>query len=699
MRFLNKLLLLSLFLLILVSYGYPQEHLLWNFEGTEGLRWNYSQFSSNAGSHGAGNPNSVVNPAPDAVNSSDSCASVKAEVTGSGNGILMYIDYKGGAIDVSVRKMLHIKMKCDQAYAWRVKLTDRNGERSVLTYADYTEVGSWQDLVFNFKGNFETSDGGYFDSTGVYQIEMSAGSPFDLNADVFLDDIRFNADPEPYGKVMTHDLWNFEGIEGLRWNYSQFSSNAGSHGAGNPNSVVNPAPDAVNSSDSCASIKAEVSGSGNGILMYIAYKGGAIDVSELKMLHIKMRCDSAHTWRTKLTDRNGQRSALTYSDYTQVNSWQDLVFNFKGQFVTTDGTPLDSTGVYQIEVSAGEPFDLNTDVFLDEIRFNNDPNPYGGVVPVEPTTPTLAVQESVQSGDDYLVTWTGSINHTRYLLEEDTTDLFASAEPFYLDAGTTSMVFNKVVENDQTFYYRVRAENETTDLLSDWSNVGSTTITTDTTTEAKEHIAYDFEGINNTVQWQLVDFTSVPGATDDWKAFPYSIENPQKVGINTSDSCGHFTAEVESGPQQITIWLTMPDDWVDVTDMPYLHIKMRCEKGAQWKVQLYDGANRTSYVVTEYTNIGQWQDLVFDFEHADLLGADLGTVRHLKFRYEGEMPFYADSLLFDDVKFSSSPVPEGEVPGPTVPELTAPYAALSNAEYSLNWTAAENHTGYVLQEA
>lgn len=694
----------TVFLVIIFSFLFISQHcfadenMLWDFEGVEALKWTYFQFSSNAGVHGSGNPNSVANPGQDAVNESDSCASIKAEVTSSSNGMIWYIDYKGGAIDVSQMKRLHVKMLCSEAYTWRAKLRDANGRLTLLTYADYKNVNEWQDLVFDFTDQFVNTDGEFVDSTKIYQIEFSAGDPFDITADVYFDEVRFNDDPVPYGYFEEHMIWDFDGMEGLKWTYNQMTSNAGVHGSGNPNAVVNPDPDQINLSDSCASIHTEVTGGGNGMIMYIDYKGGAIDVSNMKLFHIKMYSEHSHVWRAKLTGRGGNRTVLTYCEYTDVNNWQDLVFDFRNQFKTGTGDLVDSTGIYQIEFSAGEPFDLVADVYLDEVRFNTDPNPYQGSGVEIPLTPLLTLPESSASGETYIVNWTASANHTHYYLEEDTHDDFSTAIALTISADSTAREFMHEVDGIVTYYYRVRAENSDNGTMSAWSNIGLIDIGTDTS-DVNEFMVYDFEGINETVQWQLVDFESVPGVFGGWKAFPKSVANTDNLGINSSDSCGYLKARVENAPQQITIWLNMPGEYLDVRDMPYLHIMMKCDKQCQWKAQLYDGTYKTDYFVTSYSRPGTWQDLVFDYKNIDLQNLDLAKARHIKLRYEGATPFYSDSLYLDQVRFSSDPVPKGELPGPTISEITAPYAALSGDNYLVEWTASENHTIYVLQEA
>ena len=217
--------------------------------------------------------------------------------------------------------------------------------------------------------------------------------------------------------------------------------------------------------------------------------------------------------------------------------------------------------------------------------------------------------------------------------------------------------------------------------------------------KVEEKIICDFEGINETVQWQMVDFESIPGTYGGWKTYPRSAVNFYKTNVNESDSCAYFEARVENAAQQITIWLTMPGDYLDVTSMPYVHIMMRCENSATWKMQLYDGTYKTAYVFSDYNRVGEWQDLVFDFESANLQNMDLQKTRHIKFRYEGIMPFNADSLYLDQVLFSNNPVPAGELPTPDTPVLYGPEYALSGTNINLSWNESHNHTAYLLEES
>ena len=87
-----------------------------------------------------------------------------------------------------------------------------------------------------------------------------------------------------------------------------------------------------------------------------------------------------------------------------------------------------------------------------------------------------AAAVSVNSGNDFELTWTAPEGNTSFQFQESQDPTFASATSTATlsNFSTLSRSFNKTVVSSMTFYFRIRSVNASGE--SPWSNVVAVTV-------------------------------------------------------------------------------------------------------------------------------------------------------------------------------------------------------------------------------
>lgn len=92
----------------------------------------------------------------------------------------------------------------------------------------------------------------------------------------------------------------------------------------------------------------------------------------------------------------------------------------------------------------------------------------------EPTSPLRAPVLSgpgvAVSGEPFTLTWTPSMEHSRYILQESPSNTFAAPSEIPVTAAATTYTLTRSAASPTDIYYRIAAENTTENTISDWSN-------------------------------------------------------------------------------------------------------------------------------------------------------------------------------------------------------------------------------------
>lgn len=136
------------------------------------------------------------------------------------------------------------------------------------------------------------------------------------------------------------------------------------------------------------------------------------------------------------------------------------------------------------------------------------------------------------------------------------------------------------------------------------------------------------------------------------------VDNPLVAGINTSTKVVKFTRRTTGADTEPWggFWCNAIDPDPDVTVNKYVHVKILKNRTTQQKFKLETGTagNLEINSVNNYTTVGQWQDMVFDFS------SKTGTYATVAFMPDWQDPLVegADEIIyFDDIIINSDPNP------------------------------------------
>lgn len=137
------------------------------------------------------------------------------------------------------------------------------------------------------------------------------------------------------------------------------------------------------------------------------------------------------------------------------------------------------------------------------------------------------------------------------------------------------------------------------------------------------------------------------------------VNNPLVAGINTSSKVVKFTRRTTGADTEPWggFWCNTINPNPDVTVNKYIHVKILKDRNSQQKFKLENGAagNLEIFGMNAYTDVGQWQDIVFDFS------AKTGTYNTVAFMPDWLDPLAegADQIIyFDDIVINSNPFPQ-----------------------------------------
>ena len=136
------------------------------------------------------------------------------------------------------------------------------------------------------------------------------------------------------------------------------------------------------------------------------------------------------------------------------------------------------------------------------------------------------------------------------------------------------------------------------------------------------------------------------------------VDNPNPSGINTSSKVVKFTRRT-SGADAASyagFYSNVVDPDPDFTEKKYIHVKVLKQNtsGVRFKIEGGVAGTVEKLSTNSYTQIGQWEDMVFDFSEKTGVYATLG----LQPDYENPLVASGDrTIYFDDIVLNNIPTP------------------------------------------
>jgi len=137
------------------------------------------------------------------------------------------------------------------------------------------------------------------------------------------------------------------------------------------------------------------------------------------------------------------------------------------------------------------------------------------------------------------------------------------------------------------------------------------------------------------------------------------VANPNPSGINTSSKVVMFTRRTGGANAMpwAGFWSTIVDPDPDFTTDKYLHVKVLKTKTSPLHFKIEGGVDGNLEIanMNAYTDVGEWQDIVFDFS------SKTGTYPVVAFMPDFEDPLIDTgdiTIYFDDIKVNNSAVAE-----------------------------------------
>ncbi|AZQ42845.1 T9SS type A sorting domain-containing protein [Nonlabens ponticola] len=343
----KKILLLSLCAISYLGYGQCNEPLITDFECGE---------PSNPIT---GALVTVANPFPGGINTSENVGEYTDDGTqGFDNFSIEY----GEPIDLSTNSVLTLKLYSPTSVQILAKLEGGGGPE---IFSDFSQVNEWQEFSFDFSA---FADGGNTRVVVFVNPAVSSGTTTDI---YYVDDIGFEEPEEEAvpceGPVIT-----------------DFECSAPSQPiTGAIVTVENPFQEGINTSENVGRYTDDGT---NGFDALVVDYGTEIDLSTNPIFSVKLYSTSSVQILAKLEGGTAQE---IYSDFSEVNQWQEFTFDFSDSqgngntrlalFVNpavTDGT---TTDVYFLDDLSFESATASIDEnFLNSIKLY--PNPAADIL-------------------------------------------------------------------------------------------------------------------------------------------------------------------------------------------------------------------------------------------------------------------------------------------------------------------------------
>ncbi len=276
-------------------------------------------------------------------------------------------------INITTNRYVHVKV-----WKPRVSPTDFKVEggagNSGDTYpmVEASEINKWVEVVFDMTVTQTPASGEYVKIVWIPDFEQPAVTLTD-DIDIYFDDMFANNDPA-VGSAPVQVIENFEVIP------INYMIDDPINDLSYMTLAPNPNVSGINLSDYVMKFNRDKDGlPWDGFWSKIADYSSAIDVTTNKYVHVKVLKPRISPIKFKIEGGpDGVLEAFSTADQTQVDKWEDMVFDFSSM-----------SGAYPIIAflpDFSDPVGLANDItiYFDDIRLNNDPTPM--------TPPTQIVQ-------------------------------------------------------------------------------------------------------------------------------------------------------------------------------------------------------------------------------------------------------------------------------------------------------------------
>ncbi|MGB5982561.1 MAG: T9SS type A sorting domain-containing protein [Nonlabens sp.] len=275
---------------------------------------------------------SVTNPFPGGINNSPNVGEYTDDGTNGFDNV--FIDY-GAAIDLASNPIFKMKLYSPSSIQILAKL---EGGTVQEIYSDFSLVNTWEEFTFDFSASIGN---GNTRLVLFLNPAVTDGTPTDI---YYVDDLMFDAPAMPCNEPV---LTNFECMP---------SSQPFTGALAN---IDNPFPGGINTS---ASVGEYTDDGTNGFDALVFDYGAPIDLSTNNILKLKLYSSTSIQILAKLEGGTVQE---IYSDFSQVNTWEEFTFDFTGS-IGSGNTRV--ALFFNVAVTSGTQTDL---YYIDDLLFDD----------------------------------------------------------------------------------------------------------------------------------------------------------------------------------------------------------------------------------------------------------------------------------------------------------------------------------------
>ncbi len=573
----------------------------------------------------------------------------------------LVVDYNS-PIDLSTRHLIKAKVWSPKTGQILFKLEGGVSPAAEI-FVDVTTTNQWVE----YEANFSAQAAAQHEKIAIF---FNDGVLADSGDVYYIDDIqRVEA---PSGEI-------FEDFEPTKLTWEPLNNNSAVHG--NFSVITNPDQSGANTS---ANVGEYTKGSSN-FSTLTAFVPGGIDLSTFAQVNIQVWPPAGATEMTMQLNSPTQGNKEKTASFSGTQAWETVSFDFSEFNNITDFDAV------QILFDAGAA--VSGTYYFDNLGIGSSTvDPCEGVIPEPNIVDNFECQRNATytAGEDRLEVINNpdptSVNNSTLVGEyTDVLDQFSALVVDYgasidlstfnqfkmkiwapvtgqmlfkLEGGTSPAVeiFVDVTTTSEWIEYTAdfsdQAEEDHTKLAI-FFNAG--------VTPAQEDIYYidDLRWSRSPFTGCILNFDNPIFSYKDWGYFANGagddtefmvIENPDKTGVNTSDSVGVFEefpdGETFAGmfTRDLGAPISLPNDnktiRMKVWSPDATQMVMKLEQGR-------DGTPASGDIIADYTDAGMWQELTFDFSGPiadDALHNRLTLI--LGF---GETPATQRTIYFDDI--------------------------------------------------
>lgn len=303
----------------------------------------------------------VANPLSSGLNTTANCGEVK-RTTGNWYELIRF----GTSFNVpaNTTKYLHLLVRYTSSVSPNMSIrvdaaTDNDGSVDIHPVNSYTNVGQWQDMVFEIAGG----SGGINPTQILFFADASANVLNSTDSFAYIDEMVLNDSDTPAGYQANMTLNDFEpGSPNVTANYGAVYAN-----------VANPLVTNANTTANCGEIKRS-SGNWYELVRFGTYFN--VPANTTKYIHMKVRYTSSVMPNMSIridaaADNDGGTDIYPSLDYTGAGTWQDMVFEIEGG----DNGLTPTQFLFFADASVNALNNTDSFAYIDEIILNDTASP------------------------------------------------------------------------------------------------------------------------------------------------------------------------------------------------------------------------------------------------------------------------------------------------------------------------------------